>query len=219
MNRGFIRPPKPITITGSKQFDEQGVIPITAKRTGDINELRNKCGYTLPNVNQIAGCKFSSRLRPTPTLPKADFWHNYGTAPPAVRHLFTGRLPLKFFTDICYGRCDSTSLRNCITAQKTAPKTQRERELWEPKREVQSACRRSSISIQEARLRHKQRMEQIQERAHQHLKQVEAVLLRHMEIEDRGASIYFKKMERESNRMMEKWKKKKPVQDKSPTPH
>ncbi|XP_071108556.1 uncharacterized protein [Haliotis cracherodii] len=216
MNRGCIRPPKPITITGSRQFHEQGVIPITVTRTGDINELRNKCGYTLPNVNQVAGCKVGT-LRPTPMLPMADFWHNYGTAPPAVRLLFTGRLPLNFFTDICYGRCTSTSLRN----SKTAPKTQREREreLWEPKREVKSACRRSSIAIQEARLRHKQRIEQIQERAHQHHKQVEAVLLRHTEMEDKGSSSYIKKLERESNRMMEKWKKKKPVQDKSPTPN
>ncbi|XP_046569889.1 uncharacterized protein LOC124278204 [Haliotis rubra] len=216
MNRSYARPPKPITISGSKQFDEHGVIPITVKRTGDIQDLRNRYGYTLPNVNQVAGCKLGSRMRPLPVLPKADFWNNHGTTPPVVRLLFTGRLPLKFFTDICYGR--STSTPPYRYKPKPDQHMQREKELWEPKGDVKNACRRIYISIHEARLRHKQRMEQIQERAQQHHKKVEAVFLRQREMENKGLSSYFKKMERESDRLMEKWKKKKPVKDDSAIP-
>ncbi|XP_067648845.1 uncharacterized protein [Haliotis asinina] len=219
MNRTYARPPKPITISGSKQFDEHGVIPMTVKRTGDIQDLRSRYGYTLPNVNQVAGCKFGSRMRPLPVLPKADFWNNHGTAPPVVRLLFTGRLPLKFFTDICYGRrrVSPTFILNCTSTPtyryKPKQHMQRDKELWEPKGDVKNTCKRIYISIHEARLRHKERMEQIQERAHQHQKKVESVLLRQREMENKGLSSYFKKMEKESDRLMEKWKKKKPVKD------
>ncbi|ESP03192.1 hypothetical protein LOTGIDRAFT_237803 [Lottia gigantea] len=170
--------------------------------SGGVEELRNKFGYNLPQIATLH--RLYDRERNKHII--NNIMKSQNTTPTVIKLLFTGRLPMGYFNDLCYGQATQTKK---IPLRTTYPIGDRERPLWQPKPKKVISVREIEHAVYEARARHRNRLENISSKAHSHLKEVEKVMMRHLMIEPRGLKLYFDKLEKRSSKLFEKRKAEK----------
>ncbi|KAK6165797.1 hypothetical protein SNE40_022642 [Patella caerulea] len=186
-------PPELLASAVKKPDDKYNSIK-PPRKAGDVTELRNKYGYNLPPIatlHRIYDLEQNRNL--VSTMMRSQ-------TPQVIRLLFTGRLPVGYFNDLCYGQSKQVPPKKSYHYE---PKRERVVNLWEPRRKASTSEREITRAINDARSRHRQRLNAISKKAHDHSKNIEGVLLRHLMIEPRGLKAYFNKLERESQRMLE----------------